>query len=55
MFLHIRSAKIADHIIDVDIYHEAFAYFMDELEIFLEVLDDEADPFEEVCVELEEE
>ena len=53
MFLNIRSANIAYHIIDVNIYYEAFAYFVDEVEIIMEVLDDEADPIEEVCVESE--
>ena len=55
MFLDIHSANIADHIIVADIYHEAFAYFVDEVERIMEVLDDKAAPIEEVCVELEEE
>ena len=55
VFLNIHSAKIADHIFYTDIYHEAFAYFVDEVEIIMEVLDDEAAPTEEVCVESEEE
>ena len=55
MFLNIISANIADHIIYADIYHEAFAYFVDEVEIIMEMLDDEAAPIEEVCVESEEE
>ena len=29
VFLDICSANIADHIIDADIYHESFAYFVD--------------------------
>ena len=49
------SANIADHIIDADIYHEASAYFVDEVERIMEVLDDEVAPIEEVWVELEEE
>ena len=32
VFLDIRSANIADHIIDADIYDEVFVYFLDELE-----------------------
>ena len=44
VFLDICSANIADHIIDADIYHEAFAYVVDEVEIIMEVLDDEAAP-----------
>ena len=55
MLLNIFSANIADHIIDADIYHELFAYFMDEMERIVEVLDNEADPIEEVCIQLEEE
>ena len=43
-----------DHIIDANIYHESFAYFVDEVERISAVLDNEADPIEEVCVELEE-
>ena len=55
MFLNILSANIADHIIDTDIYHEAFTYFVDEVERIMEVLDDKNAPIEEVCVESEEE
>ena len=55
MFLNIYSANIADHIIDADIYHEAFTYFVDEVEIIMEVLDNEDFPIKEVCVESEEE
>ena len=55
VFVDIHSANIADHILDADIYHGAFAYLVDEVEIIMEVLDDEADPIEEVCVESEEE
>ena len=44
VFLNIRSASIADHIIDTDIYDEAFAYFVDGVEIITQVLDDEAAP-----------
>ena len=55
VFLNICSANIADHIIDVDIYDEAFAYFMDEMEIIIQVLDDEANPIKEVFSESEEE
>ena len=47
MFLNIRSANIADHIIDDNIY--------DEVEIIIQVLDDEATPIEEVFSESEEE
>ena len=53
VFLDIRSADIADHIIDADIYDEAFAYFVDEVEIIIQVLDNEATPIEEVLSELE--
>ena len=31
VFPNICSVNIVDHIIDVDIYHEAFAYFVDEV------------------------
>ena len=55
MFLNIISAKIVDHIIDVGLYHEEFKYFVDEVEIIMEVLDNEASPIKEVCVGLEEE
>ena len=55
MFLNICSADISDHIVDVDTYDEAFAYFMDEVERIMQMLDDEAAPIEEVCDELEEE
>ena len=51
MFLDICNANIVDHIIDADIYPEVLAYFLDELEIIIEVLDDEAAPIKEVCVE----
>ena len=44
LFLNIHSDNIADHIIDAGIYHESFAYFVDELEGIVEVLDDEAAP-----------
>ena len=44
VFLDICSADIADNIIDADIYDEAFAYFMDEVEIIIQVLDDEDTP-----------
>ena len=54
VFLIICSANIADHIIDADIYHEAFAYFVDEVVRIMEVFDDKAAPIEEVCAELEE-
>ena len=47
------SADIVDHIIDEDIYHKLFAYFVDEVEIIMEVLGDEVVPIEEVCVESE--
>ena len=46
VFLDICSANIADHIIDADIYYEAFAYFVDEMERITQVLDDEANPIE---------
>ena len=39
MFLDMCGANIADNIIDADIYHEAFVYFVDEVEIIMEVLD----------------
>ena len=55
MFLDICSDNIADNIIDADIYHEAFVYFVDDVERIIEVLDDKAAPSEDVCVELEEE
>ena len=55
MFLYICSANIGYHIIDADIYHEAFAFFVDAVEGIMEVLDDEAAPIEEFCVESEEE
>ena len=48
VFLYICSANIVDHIIDADIYHEAFTYFVDEVEIIVEVLDDKAAPIEDV-------
>ena len=53
--IDILSANIADNIIDADIYHEAFAYFVDELEIIMEMLDNEAGSTKEVCVDFEEE
>ena len=55
VFLDICSANIADHIIDADIYNEAFAYFVDEVERIIQVLDDKATPIEEVFSESEEE
>ena len=55
MFLDILSTNIAYHIIDADIYDEVFAYFVDEVEIIIHMLDDEAYPIKEVCNELEEE
>ena len=51
----ILSANIADHIIVSDIYHDAFDYFVDEVAIIMEVLDNKAAPIEEMCVESEEE
>ena len=48
MFLNIHSANIADRIIDADIYHEAFTYFMDDAERIVEVLDNEASLIKEV-------
>ena len=48
VFLNICSANMTDHIIDADIYHEAFKYFVDEVEIIVEVLDDKASPIKEV-------
>ena len=53
--LNVRSDNITDHIIDADIYHEAFADFMDEVERMMEVLDNEATLIEKVCIESEEE
>ena len=55
VFLDICSANISYHIIDADIYDEAFAYFVDEVEIIIQVLDDQASPIKEVCAESEEE
>ena len=53
VFLDICSAKIADHIIDADIYNEAFAYFVDEVERIIQVLENEATPIEEFfCMNL---
>ena len=52
MLLDIHSANIANHIIDADIYHVEFVYFVDVVEEYMEVLDNEAAPIEEVCVEL---
>ena len=46
MFLNICSANIADHIIDKDIYHEALAYFVDEVERLREALENKAAPIE---------
>ena len=46
MFLDIRSDNIVYHIIDADIYHETFAYFVDEVERIVEVLDDKYAPIE---------
>ena len=37
VFLDIRSANIADHIIDADIYHEAFTYFVVYVKRIMEV------------------
>ena len=42
VFLDILSANIADHIIDTYKYHEAFAYFVDEVEIIMKMLDKKA-------------
>ena len=44
VFLVICSANILDNIIDTDIYHEVFAYFVDEVERITEMLDDKATP-----------
>ena len=55
MFLNIFSSNIVDHIIYAYIYHEAFAYFVDEMKIIMDMLDDEADPIKDVCDELDEE
>ena len=55
LFLDIRSANISDHIIDADIYDEAFAYFVDEVERIIQVLENEATPIEEFFSESEEE
>ena len=51
----IHSSNIADRIIDADIYDEALAYLVDTVERNIQVLDDEADPIEEICAESEEE
>ena len=48
VFLNICSANMTDHIIDADIYHEAFTYFVDEVERIVEVLDNKAAPIKEV-------
>ena len=53
--INIFIANIVDHIIDADICHEAFTYFVGEVKIIMEVLDDEAYPIEELFVESEEE
>ena len=55
MFLNICSANIADHIIDADIYDDAFAYFVDEVERIIQVLDDEATPIKYFFSESDEE
>ena len=55
MFPDIISANISDHIIDVDVYDEAFAYFVDKVERIIQVLEDEATPIEEFFSESEEE
>ena len=44
VFFNICSANIVDHIITADIYHEPFAYFVDEVKISMEMLDNEAAP-----------
>ena len=54
VFLDICSATITYHSISADIYHEAFTYFVNEMERIMDVLDDEDAPIEEVCVESEE-
>ena len=51
VFLNIHSASIANHVIDGDIYHVAFASFVDEVEIIMEVLDDEAAPIKEFALD----
>ena len=51
VFPDICSASITKHIIGVDIYYEAFACFLDEVEIIMEVLDDEAVSIKELCIE----
>ena len=48
-----RFWYIAYHIHDADIYHEVFAYFVDDVERIMKVLDNEAAPIKEECVELE--
>ena len=55
VFLEVCSDNIANQIIYADIYHEAFAYFVDEVEITMEMLDNESIPIKEVCIESEEE
>ena len=55
VFLDIWSANIVDHIIDADIYDEAFAYFVDEVEIIIQVLEEDATPIEDFFSESEEE
>ena len=55
VFLDICSANIADHINDADIYDEAFAYFVDEVEIIIQVLEEDATPIEYFFSESEEE
>ena len=46
VFLNSCSANISYYIIDADIYHEAFVYFVDDVERIMEVLDNEATPIE---------
>ena len=55
VFLDIHRANIADHIIDADIYDEAFAYFVYEVEIIIQVLEEDATPIEDFFSESEEE
>ena len=46
VFLNSCSANIAEYIIDADIYHEEFMYFVDEVEIVMGMLDNKASPIE---------
>ena len=55
VLLDICSSNIVDHIIDEYLYYKASVYFVDEVEIIMKMLDNEAAPIEKVCVESVEE